>query len=118
MAKKKGKKKKKAEKKKKKLLKLNEAKRSKKDKKKNKKGKGKKNVTGKKKGKKKKKVNAKPTVNTQDFNDHSSNYSVLQAVKMVRSLETLKQVEIFIKGEPRKTILRVLPGVRRKLGSS
>ena len=114
MAKKKGKKKgakKKADKKKKKRIQLKGVKNQKKGKKKGakKKEKGKK----KKEDKKKKSSAKKPT-----FQDHSSNYSVLQAVKKVRSLETLAHVEIFIKGENRKTILRVLPGVRRKLGGN
>lgn len=58
---------------------------------------------------------AKSQATTTNFTDHSSNYNVGEAVKILRSLKNSKEVDIFTKGEKRLTITRVIPGVKRRL---
>ena len=64
-----------------------------------------------KKEKSKKKV--KKVKNT--FTDHSSNYNVDDAVKKLRSLKNIDQVNAFTKGEKRVTVKRAIKSAMNRL---
>ena len=91
----------------------------KKDKRKELKKKAAKKKDGKNKAKKLKveaKKISKPTPPVSPVSDHSSNYNVQNAISKGRALKSQAEVQVFTKGEERKTIMRVIPGVLRKLG--
>ena len=50
------------------------------------------------------------------FTDHSSNYNVKEAVKVLRTLKSQEEIDVFTKGEKRITINRAIPAARRRLG--
>jgi hypothetical protein len=66
-------------------------------------------------GKKKKEIPAMSS--SPAFGDHSSNYNVRDALKKLRSLERLEEVQAFTRGEERRTLTRAIPGVMRRLGN-
>ncbi len=113
---------------KKKSLKKKDAKKKKKDKgkkeekkkslkKKDLKKKDKKKKQGRKKDRSKKTKEIPAMSSSPAFDDHSSNYNVRDALKKLRSLERLEEVQAFTRGEERRTLTRAIPGVMRQLGN-
>ena len=123
MAKKKSKKKdnKKKDSKKKELKKKNLKKKASRKKEAKKKELKKKDIKKKESKKKQKKAKAtanasvQPKTQVQEFTDHSSNYNVKLALSKLRSLKSTEELNSFIKGEERKTIIRAIPAAMNRL---
>lgn len=70
---------------------------------------------GKKKAKSgKKDKTSKKVGKVSSFSDLSTNYNVRDGLRMLRSLQNPEDIEKFITGETRSTIMRSIPGVKRK----
>ncbi|MFC2111734.1 hypothetical protein ACFLTA_00550 [Bacteroidota bacterium] len=55
----------------------------------------------------------RPVASTAVTGDHSSNYTVREANKILRSLKNAEEVQAFTKGETRLTVNRVVQAVLR-----
>ena len=68
-----------------------------------------------KKAKSRASTSVQPQSEAQRFTDHSSNYNVRLALGKLRILKSKEELNMFIKGEERKTIIRAIPAAMNRL---
>ena len=52
---------------------------------------------------------------TAKFNDSSAHHNVRIAIRKLRALKSLNEINAFVKGEKRVTITRIIPGVINRI---